>query len=103
MPSHSKPRVKLAAVSLALSVVSLMAYASIVTRASTTVFLISTGAALTAGIVSLVLGLIARKQMRQEGTGSKDRLLVPLSILVAIGYIVCLGIVAVNIVVYRAL
>ena len=101
--SSSNSQVKLAVASLALSVVSLVTYASIITRASNLVFLVATGAALIAGIVSLVLGLAARKRARQEGTESGGRLLVTMSILVAIGYLICLGIVALNIIVYRVL
>lgn len=102
-PSHSSPAVKLAIASLALSVVSLLAYVSIIERASTALFLISTGGALAASIVSLALGLVARKRMRQEGARPKGRLLVTMSILVAIGYAICLGIVALNVLVYRVL
>jgi CHASE3 domain sensor protein len=103
MPSRSNPAIKLAVASLALSIVSLIAYVSIIESASTALFLISTGGALAASIVSLALGLIARKRMRQEGTRAKGRLLVTASILVAIGYVVCLGIVALNVLVYRIL
>jgi CHASE3 domain sensor protein len=102
-PSHSNPAGKLAIASLALSIVSLIAYVSIIERASTALFLISTGGALTASIVSLALGLVARKRMRQEGAGSKGRFLVTMSILVAIGYVICLGIVALNVLVYQVL
>jgi hypothetical protein len=101
--SRSSPAIKLAIASLVLSIVTLIAYVSIIERASTVLFLISTGGALAASIVSLALGLFARKRTRRDGTGPKDRLWVTASILVAIGYLICLGIVALNVLVYRVL
>jgi hypothetical protein len=103
-PSNSSSSViRRATVSLALSFASLMAYASIIENASTVIFYLSTVGALAAGIVSLTLALAAQKESKQKETGARDRLLVTASILVAIGYLVCLGIIAVNILVYRAL
>jgi hypothetical protein len=101
--SQPNSQVKLAAASLGLSIVSLVAYTSVITRATNLVFLVATGAALTAGIVSLVLGLVARKQARQAETRSKGRLLVTLSLLIAVGYLIGLGIIALNIIVFQVL
>ena len=96
---HAKFKPKmLAGASLALSIVSLVVYVNIIVGASTIVFVISTGGALAAGIVSLTLGLIARKQSRQE-LGPKNQLLVIACIVVAIAYLVCISIVALNILV----
>jgi hypothetical protein len=101
-PSNSISGViRRAAASLALSFASLIAYASVIERTSILLFIISTVAALAAGIVSLLLALAARKKSLQEETRSRDRLVVTASVLVAIGYLVCLGIIAVNILVYR--
>jgi hypothetical protein len=98
--SNSSPRIiKLAAVSLALSIASLLAYASIIESAPTILFLVSTGGAVAAGIVSLLLALVARKESGQKEVGLRDRLLVTVSVLVAIGYVVCLSIVVFNIIV----
>jgi hypothetical protein len=92
-----------AVMSLALSVVSLAVYVSVVDRASTTLFVVATGGALTASVVSLVLGLVAAKQMKQGEARLKDRLVVSTSIVAAIGYIVCVGIVTLNILIHWVL
>ena len=89
----------LAIISLVLSIVSLIIYVSIIEGASAVAFAISTGGAFVAGVVSLALGLIARKQIRQQGSKSKGKLWVTMSIVVAVAYLVCTGIVMLNIVV----
>ncbi|MDY7077351.1 MAG: hypothetical protein SXV54_10560 [Chloroflexota bacterium] len=89
----------LAITSLVLSIVSLVVYVSVIEGASATVFVVSTVGAFVAGVVSLVLALVARKQIGQQGAKSKGRLLVTMSIVVAVGYLVCVSIVMLNIVV----
>jgi hypothetical protein len=103
-PSNSSSGIiRRAVASLALSVASLVAYASIIESMSVLLFIVATAGALATGVVSLTLAIAARKESRQKETESRDRLLVTASILVAIGYLVCLGIIAVNILVYRVL
>ncbi|MCP4600137.1 MAG: hypothetical protein GY847_06310 [Proteobacteria bacterium] len=88
----------LAAASLVLSTVSLIVYVNIIAGVSTVVFVIFTGGAFAAGVLSLTLGLIARKQSRQEPQ-RKNQLLVMMSIVVAIAYLICISIVILSILV----
>ena len=97
----SQPKM-LALAGLALSVVSLIVYVNVIEAASPIVFVISTGGALAAGIVSLMLGLAARKRSRQEPQ-PKSQLLVIVCIVVSIAYLTCIGIVMLNILVQWAL
>ncbi len=90
-----KPKT-LAAVGLALSIASLIVYVNIMEGASPLVFVISSGGAFAAGAVSLTLGLIARKRSRQEPQ-PKNQLVVTTCIVVAIAYLICTGIVMLNI------
>ncbi len=90
-----KPKT-LAAVGLALSIASLIVYVNIIEGAFTLVFVISSGGAFAAGAASLTLGLIARKRSRQESP-PKNQLLVIACIVVAIAYLICTGIVMLNI------
>ena len=86
----------LAVVSLALSIVSLIVYVNIIERVSPAVFVISSGGAFAAGAASLTLALIARKRSRQESQ-PKNQLLVIACIVLAIAYLICTGIVMLNI------
>jgi hypothetical protein len=100
--SNSDPGVRiLATISLLLSIVSLIVYVNVIEEASASVFAISTGGAFVAGIVSLALGLVARKRIGSPGPKSKGTLLVTMSVVVAIAYLVCIGIVMLSIVVQR--
>ena len=90
---------RLTMISLAISVASLIGYLNVIARVSTTVFIVFTGGAFIAGLASLVLGLIARKQA-VAAEGARRKLLATLSIVVAIGYMVSIGIILLNIAVY---
>ena len=90
----------MAIASLALSIISLMVYVSIIEKSSIIVFLTSTTGAFIASIVSLGLGLVAWKRIRQEEARSRNKLLVIVSIVVAVGYMVCTSIVMLSILVH---
>ena len=82
-------------------IVSLTVYTSTIENSPFAVFLASTYGAFVAGIASLVLSFIAGVQIRQENSKSKNKLLVTVSIAVAIAYTISIGIVSLNIVVYK--
>jgi hypothetical protein len=91
---------KLALISLTLTIVSLIVYVNFIDGASFVVFFVSTGFALMAGIVSFVLGVVARRQVKRLTPKPKHYRLVTVSIVVAVGYIFSMCIVAFNIIVY---
>lgn len=82
----------LAAVSLVLSLVSLIGYSYVIEQSARIVFVIVTGCVFVVGIINLTMGIIARRQNR----GTK-RALVTSSIIVALGYLLSIGIVLCNI------
>jgi hypothetical protein len=87
---NQAPNNKRAMGSLALSVVSLLAYAGISARASFALFVVATVGALCAGIIALALGVRAR---------AENKRLAMLSRVVALGYLLALSIVLLNIIV----
>ena len=82
----------LATASLVLSLVSLIGYSRIIEQSVYIVFVIVTGCVFVVGIISLSMGIIARRQNRRT-----NPVLVTSSIIVALGYLLSIGIVLCNI------
>jgi len=88
--------------SLVLSIVSLIVYVSVIEGASAAAFVAFTGGAFAAGVVSLALALVARKQIGRQERRPKGALLATMSIVIAIAYLACIGIVMLNIIIQWA-
>lgn len=85
--------ITMAIVSQALCLVSLVIYMKVIIASSVTVFLGATGAAFVTGVVALGMSLLARKR------GGRN-LLVMLSLGVSLGYVFCIGIIILGVVIY---
>jgi hypothetical protein len=90
----------MAVASLGLLVVSLIAYMGIVGNASPGMFVAATVGASVAGVAGLVLAIVACRRGREEDAKPKIDWLATVSVAVAIGYLLCMGIMLLNIVVY---
>jgi hypothetical protein len=82
----------LAVASLVLSLVSLIGYSRVIEQISGIVFVVATAFAFALGVVSLALGIVARRQSRRMNS-----ILATMSIVVALGYLAALGVVLLNI------
>lgn len=91
---EQKPAIsRMAITSLGLCLASLIVYMKVIAAPSVAVFLMATGVAFVTGVVALGMSLLARKR------GGRN-LLVMLSLGVSLGYVFCIGIILLSVVVY---
>jgi hypothetical protein len=91
---------RFALISLAISVLGLIMYAIVISGAAFMPFAVSTGCASVAGIVSLALGMMALSLSRQREASSSGLRLAMVSLSVAIGYVLVMGILWLNVFIY---
>ena len=84
---------RMAIAGLGLCLASLVVYMKVIAAPSVAVFLVATGAAFVTGVVALGMSLLARKR------GGRN-LLVMLSLGVSLGYVFCIGIILLSVIVY---